>query len=154
MKKTLLTALVMLIVSNVVSTSAFAQTGPPVFAFGSADAEFLVTTAPVAVQTVAQTSSNIAWDYKDTDAVTGGVTHFEMQMDGGLPKNLGIPTGSPTLDVNVKTYRTPVPPLTPGLHKVGISACNADLCSPYLTLEFKLVVEPAIPANLRIEGGQ
>lgn len=93
------------------------------------------------------------FDYQDADLASAAVVRFEMQIDSGTWTTVGIP--SDTLPITGgKTYKVPVPAITPGNHTVTFRACNVDLCggaaSPFA---FKFVIVPALPTNIRIVGG-
>lgn len=137
MKRSLMSSIVRcaLILSGwlVFAPSAHAQTPPP---------------------PVATASQSFGFDYKDTDVTAGGVSRFEMQVDGGAFASVAIPPkgNDSQTPAGSSTYVVPIPALTTGTHTVSFRACNAQLCgdaSP--SFAFVLAVKPAIVTGVRIK---
>lgn len=95
----------------------------------------------------------IGVDYVDANIVSGGVTRFERQFDGGAWASVGMPTkfSDALTTTGASTYRIAFPTLTAGNHTVAIRACNASQCSdPTPIFSFFLTVKLEVPTNARV----
>lgn len=102
---------------------------------------------------VATASQSFGFDYKDTDVTAGGVSRFEMQVDGGAFVSVAIPpkANDSQTPAGSSTYAVPIPALTTGPHSVSFRACNPQLCGDSSApFAFVLAVKPAVPTGTRI----
>lgn len=116
--------------------------------------------APVVIADVL----NISWDYLDADATASGLTKFQYAVT-----NLG---GVPTAWTDALPNITPIPSLTNitgttgtgknyvqsitnvsvGDHTFSLRACNPDVCSPPVSVDFHFTATPRAALNLRLSG--
>lgn len=92
---------------------------------------------------------SIAWEYADSGIASAAVDRFEATFDK-LPA-VKVPLTARVTGTD--TYKTALPPLTPGLHTVSVVACNVSTCSAPATLDFQLVVVPPAVVNLHTAKG-
>jgi hypothetical protein len=96
----------------------------------------------------------IGFDYFDTEMTAAEVTMFQVQYDGGVWINLGIPPGvvlATTLP-GAKTYKANSP-FTSGTHSVVFRACNTVGCGggsvPFAFAHGASTAPGAAPGNVR-----
>lgn len=142
-----------LIIALLVGPFALAATAQTVPAPPRASYADLVEAAAQSTPPVGSSGYFFAFDYSDADFTAGAVTRFEMQLDANAFASVGIPTNTVPI-TGGKTYKVPIPAITPGAHTVSFRACNADLCSEATTpLDFRFAPLPATPRNVRIVSG-
>jgi hypothetical protein len=98
---------------------------------------------------VASPVDSIAWEFPDSAIAAAAVDRFEASYD----KQPAIKVPLTARVAGTDTYKTALPPLTPGLHVVTVVACNVSACGPVSALDFQLVIVPAPVLNLRSTKG-
>lgn len=105
-------------------------------------------------QTPVLQNQSFAVDYITADIATYSILRFEQKVDTGNYVSINIPptANDTSTPVGSTTYKTPIPPLTVGVHSIVVRACAAIGCSADSpTLSFKLLIIP-VPSGLRIVG--
>lgn len=88
---------------------------------------------------------SVLWE--QPDAVTASVVNFQVCLDA--TPCVTVLVADAKVATTPDTYKWKLPALTIGTHTIKVSACAADICSDPAVLDFKLVIAPMPPKNLR-----
>jgi len=104
--------------------------------------------------------AHLAWDYLDSDVTKWQVTKFQTSVDNGpfADVNGAVVTPVASMTNNTgetgpgKTYVYDLTALTVGNHNVALRACNVDVCSVPVSVDFHFTATPGAVLHLKISG--
>lgn len=135
----------------------------PVFAFVlflAVGFSLSLKAAPVVVADVL----NVAWDYADSMTTASNVTKFQYAVtplgSAATSWTDAAPNVTPIASMDDgtgvvgpgKNYKQSVTPVTVGDHTFHLRACNPDVCSVEVAVDFHFTATPRAALNLTLSG--